>query len=788
MRAEVRLLTLTGPPGVGKTRLALELVAEVLTEFDDGASFIDLAPIGDARLVIGAIARGLGLREVDRRVTAEVVVEYLHDKSLLLILDNFEQVLDAANVVGHLLAACPRLKVVATSRAPLHLRWEHELPVPTLQVPDLGRRPDADAVAASPAGQLFIERAHAVAPNFVLAGADAAAVAEICAGLDGLPLAIELAAARIKLFPPRALLRRLVRATQGEAGEDSPLRLLADQARDLPPRQQTLLKAIAWSYDLLDQNEQALFRRLAVFLGGCSVEAAEVVGTTGMPDGVDVIASLVDKSLVWREEQPDGEPRLHMLETIREYARERLRASDDAEAARARHAAYYIDLAEHAAFELVGPQQQASFARLERERENLRAVERRAIVRGDGILSVRLAAALWPFWLAREDAPAAREHVETFLPLVGQVPPDPALVRALHGIGLIAEKLGDYARCRALLEQGVAVARQLDDRGTLATVLDSLGRQTFIEGRYPASRVLLEESYAILRDADDPVGLARVLSHLGFLDYLEGKPAAARAIFQQGLVLARAAGDQHRVAEFMDNLGNTSESEGDFDEAARMFAEAIAIWRGLGQGHWLAMALNNLGKVQVRRGELGSARGALLEALSLSHRLGNRRRLAYTLAAVASLAAAEHQPERAARLDDTATAAMAEMGAALPRGGRSSRPMPRRSEGPSAPGAGARAGPPMTLEQALEDSLAWLTDPEPAKPVVAAGLTRREREVVALLALGQTNRQIATALVLTEGTVENYVQRILGKLRFNNRSQIAAWAVAQDHQRPQNPV
>ena len=464
-----------------------------------------------------------------------VVQEFLRDKSLLLILDNFEQVLDAADVVGRLLAACPRLKVVATSRAPLHLRWERELPVPPLKFPDLDGRPGADAVAASPAGQLFIERAQAVAPNFVLGDADAAAVAEICAYLDGLPLAIELAAARIKLFPPRALLRRLVRARHGEASEDSPLRLLADQARDLPPRQQTLLRAIAWSYDLLDQNEQALFRRLSVFVGGCSVEAAETVGGFGMRDGLDIVASLVDKSLVWREEQPDGEPRLRMLETIREYAREQLGSSADAEATRARHAAYYIDLAEHAAIELVGPQQQTWFARLERERDNLRAVERWATARGDAVLIVRLGAALWPFWLAREDASQARERLEALLPLVGQVPPDTALGRALHGMGLIAEKLGDYALCRSLFEQGLAVARQLDDRRTLAAVLDSLGRQEFIEGRYAESRALLEESHAILREAGDRVGLARVLSHLGFLEYLEGRPAAARAIFEQGI-------------------------------------------------------------------------------------------------------------------------------------------------------------------------------------------------------------------------------------------------------------
>ena len=794
-RAAVRLLTLTGPPGVGKTRMAVELAANVRAEFNAGVKFVDLAAISDPHLVIVAVARRLDLGDVDRRVAVHVVEEFLSDKALLLLLDNFEQVLDAADLVAHLLATCPGLKVVATSRAPLHVAWEYELPVPSLELPDLHDRPGADAVAASPAGQLFIERAQAVDPDFVLGDADAAAVAEICAHLDGLPLAIELAAARIKLFPPRALLGRLIRTQQSAARHDSPLRLLADQARDLPPRQRTLLSAISWSYDLLNPREQAVFRRLSVFVGGCSVEAAEAVGAFGILDGLDVVGSLVDKSLVWREEQPDGEPRLRMLETIREYAREQLGASDEADAIPAWHAAYYLDLVERAALQLVGPHQQTWYAHFDRERDNLRAVERWATARGDADRIVRLWTALWPYWLARDDASESRERLEAFLPLVGRSVPAPALAGGLHGAGLMAEKLGDYTTCRVLLEQSLEVARQFDDRGTLAAVLDSLGRQTFIEGHYAESRALLEESQAILREADDSVGLARVLSHLGFLEYLEGRPRAARVIYQQGLALALAADDQHRVAEFMDNLGNASVVEGDLDDAARMFQEAIAIWRQLGQRPWLAMALNNLGRLLTRQGEVASARGHLLEALSLSHHMGNRRRLAYILSAVAALAAAEGETERAVSLDAIASAAVAEIGAApSPYSEVLTGKLAQAASG--TPVATMSAGRAVTLDQAVEESLSWLADPgrhttaneqllavpSTVMPTVAAsppadGLTRREREVVALLALGVTNRQVADALVLTEGTVENYVQRILGKLGFNKRAQIAVWAV-----------
>jgi DNA-binding NarL/FixJ family response regulator len=581
-----------------------------------------------------------------------------------------------------------------------------------------------------------------------------------------LPLAIELAAARIKLFPPRALLRRLMRAQQGGAGQDSPLRLLADEARDSPPRQQTLLRAISWSYDLLSAQEQVVFRRLSVFVGGCSIEAAEVVGAFGMSNGLDLVASLVDKSLVWPEEQEDGEPRLRMLETIREYAREQLRASDEADAIQARHAAYYLDMVERAALQLVGPQQLTWFARLELERDNLRAVERWASTRADADSIVRLGAALWPFWLARDDASESRERLEVFLALVGQVAPKTALAGALLGAGVMAEKLGDYTTCRALLEKSLAVARQLDDRRTLAAVLDSLGRQKFIEGLYVESRALLEESETILRASDDRVGLARVLSHLGFLEYLQGRPAAARLLYEEGLALAMAAEDRHRVAEFMDNLGQASEVEGDFETASRMFQDAIRIWRELGQGPWLAMALNNLGKLRTRAGELAAARGHLFEALSLSHRIGNRRRLAYTMSAVASLAAAEGDAERAAILEAIASVAIAEIGAA-PSPYQPARPTP------------AMAEQTMTFDQAVEESSAWLSRAmtPAATPPPADGLTRREREVVALLAHGLTNRQVGAALVLTEGTVENYVQRILGKLGFNKRAQIAVWAV-----------
>ena len=782
LRREVRLLTLTGPPGVGKTRLAIDVAASVLSSFTDGVRFVDLSPIADGRRVMNAILRELGLREFDRRAPAEVVEGFLRDSSLLLVLDNFEQVLDAAADIGALLAACTHLKVLVTSRAPLHLRWESELPVPPLRLPKLDGRTAIEAVADSSAGQLFLERARTVVPDLVLSEADAQAVVDICVQLDGLPLGIELAAARIKLIPPRALARRLLSAHDDDSRLEEPLRLLTSSAPDVPARQQTLLRAISWSYDLLDDNERAVLRRLSAFVDGCTLDAAEAIA-----GGVDIIASLIDKSLIWRDEQPDGEPRLRMLDAIRVFARARLYASEEVEDILERHARYFVDLAERAQPELGASDQEAWFARLERERGNFLALERWAAARNCAEVMMRLAAALWPLWTARGGAAEARDRFDAILRLADGAASSSLLARGLHAAGILAERLGDYARCRDLFERSVTLSRQAGDHGALATALDSLGRQQFVEGRYAEAHALLDESHTLFRGLNDRVGLARVLSHIGFLDYLEGHANTARGIFREGLAIAREVGDRHRVAEFMDNLGNTFQVQAEFENAARMFEEAVAIWRALGQAPWLAMALYNLGEAHVGRGDVELARRSLSESLSISRKLGDRRRLAYTLSAAAMLAAVENDNERAAHMEAVAGVAVEQLGARAVRRPHARHVLPAH--------IAARAAELRTdnvsfqlpgLEHAVDECLAWLSRPRrqplPPRPVSRAapmgeGLTRRERDVVDLLARGFTNRQISAALVVTEGTAENYVLRVLGKLGVKNRAQVAAWAV-----------
>src|SRR6266852_4875421 len=422
-RPEVRLVTLTGTGGVGKTRLALGVAAAVNADFADGICFVALAPLIDPGLVLSTIAQALGVQEQGSRPLLEGLQDHLREKQLLLLLDNFEQVVSAAPVVAELLVAAPRLRVLMTSRTSLHLSGEHEFAVPPLSLPDLRDLPPLDRLTQYGAIRLFIERAQAVKSDFALTKENAAAIAAICHQVDGLPLAIELAAGRSKLFSPQALLPRL----------RNRLKLLVGGAQDLPLRQQTLRGTIAWSYDLLDQAEKILFRRLAVFVGGCTLEAAEAVCHPDRDlegDVLDAVERLVDKSLLRQEAQADGEPRLLMLETIREYALERLAASGETEATRRRHADYYLALAEQAEPLLAGEQQVPWLNRLEQEHENLRAALTWVFQEAGGAdlhlkaalreQTLRLVGALWSFWYIHCHYREGKQWLQAALALMAQ--------------------------------------------------------------------------------------------------------------------------------------------------------------------------------------------------------------------------------------------------------------------------------------------------------------------------------------------------------------------------------
>jgi len=824
-----RLLTLTGSGGVGKTRLAHEVAVGLLDAHPDGVWLVELAALREAALVPRAVATVLGLRDQSACSLMPMLCDTLQDQRVLLILDNCEHLVEAcAALVNTLLRACPDIRILTTSRQPLGTAGETTFRVPSLSL--AARRDDPSAPPAEHAGTaasianpdapvqgtdrpaatsdavcLFVERAQAAVPDFTLTDSNLAVVEQVCRRLDGIPLAIELAAARIAVLSPEQIAGRL-----GDR-----FGLLTGGCRTALPRHQTLRALVDWSYDLLDEREQTLFRRLAVFGGGWTLEAAEsVCGLDGLAphDVLDVLSGLVAKSLVATRRDTDA-VRYWFLESLREYATDRLRDAGEEARFRERQCAWVLTLAEQATPELCGPRQEAWLNRLDGERENLRAAQRWAVSREDAETTARLGAALWQFWWARADAADAREWISTIVPLARNAQPTRALAQALHGAGMLAGAQADYPTCRSLLREALAAARQVDDAYTLANVLDSLARQLSFEGHYAESNQHLNESLAILRQLGDRQALARALSRFGFLKYLEGDHQTARATLEEGLAVAHEAGDPAMVAEILDKLGQMFHSDGDLEGAVRSFQQAEPIWRELGQGIMLAMTLNNLGNTQTLRGELATARIQLAEALGLSQRVGNRRRMAFTLSSVATLAVLDGDPARGLRLDAVSSAAVAEMGIQRvpPRVPLRAHVLERARQalGGSASAVALATGQAMTVAQAVEETLAWLAEPRPSapadtqsahdappaprlmRPVLAATPTRasattligpgalspRQLEVAALVARGLSNRQIANELVITEGTAANHVKGILANLGFDSRVQVALWAI-----------
>ena len=605
-RQDVRVVTLTGVGGTGKTRLALQAAADLLERFEDGAFFVDLAPLADPGLVLSTIAATQGVRETAGRSLRDSLVAYLDGKRLLIVLDNFEHLLAAAPVVADLLAASAEPKVLVTSRAPLRLRAEQEYPVRPLPLPDPARLPPLDRLAAVAAVTLFAQRAQAAKPEFALTEANAVAVAEVCRRLEGLPLAIELAAARVKLLPPPALLARLERR----------LPVLTGGARDLPERQRTLRDTIAWSHDLLTEDEQALFRRLSVFAGGATFEAAEAVANTdGELDVFAGLGSLVDHSLLRQAEESDGEPRFGMLETIREYGLERLAASGEEAAIRQRHADYFLAHAVELRPRIDGPQGKAVLARLEAEHPNLRAALAWAIERGDADLGVQLGAALWKFWYVRGDLGEASAWLERVLALPGASPPG-VRADALYGAG-------NFAQCRGEPDRAEAHG---------------------------------EEALGLAREAADPLRIAMALALLGGLAHDRGDLALARRQYEEAIGHAREAGQTHFIAMMAQNLAGVATDQGDHARAAALLDEALTLWRGRGDLWAVGVALLNLGKAARILGDLPRAAATYREALALFAEHGDRARIASCVEGVAHQAAVGGEPERAARLFGAAEA------------------------------------------------------------------------------------------------------------------------------------
>ncbi|MCD6032653.1 MAG: hypothetical protein K0S78_4835 [Thermomicrobiales bacterium] len=736
---DVRLLTLTGPGGVGKSRVAIQLAADLAEAFADGVAFVSLAPIHDPALVVPTIAQVLGMREAGDRPLAERLVAVLRDRELLLVLDNVEQVTGAAPELAGLLAACPQLRVLATGRARLRLSGEQTFPVAPLALPATGDSATAAAVAEAGAVRLFVARAREVDPDFALTDENAATVAEICRWLEGLPLAIELAAARLAHLPPAALLARL----------EKRLPLLVGGPRDAPARQRTQRAAIAWSHDLLSAEERAVFRRLAVYVGGFTLEAAEVVvgdGSEPRTDILDCVAALVDASLLQREPTSESEPRYAMLETVREFGLEQLALSGENEAMREGYLACYLALAERGAPALPGPDQGHWLRRFRAERDNLRAALTWALAHQPQD-ALRLAGALAYFWFLRGDFAEGAAWLERALAADDGANPA-ARARALFGAATIALFHRANGQAEALLDEAEALTSALGDSHGLAQILVLRGMHAEDQGDYGAAERLLETALRVLDPSRHPVWTSIAIDHLGGAAYGQGDLSRAVARFEEALTLQRATRDA---------------------------------WG-------LANSLNMLGYVRCEQGDLAAAAAAQRESLALRWEQSLLEDVARCLRGLAAVAAMSGQAERAAQLF-AATEILSEtfgFAVAHPERGLFEKAMAlaRARLGEAGFAAAWAQGRELSLVDAVikanESETPVIDDARPSSYRSATapyGLTPRELDVLRLLVDGRSDRQIGDALSISHRTVMRHVEHILAKLDVDSRTAAATQAV-----------
>lgn len=624
---DVRLVTLLGPGGMGKTRLSLQVAADLSDDFADGLYFIALAAVTEGEFVLSTIAQTLGVHEAPGESLHDALLNYVRDKKLLLVLDNLEQVIEpAAEIVADLLAAGAGVKMLATSRITLKVRGEHEYPVPPLALPDPRHLPPLDALAEYPAIQLFIQRATASKPGFALTPANAPAVAQICAMLDGLPLAIELAAARTKLLPPPALLQKMAPAKSG--GISARLRVLTGGARDMPVRHQTLIDTIAFSYDLLTEDEQALHRRLAVFVSGWTYDEAEaIVAAAGdlQLDMLDGLESLVEKSLIRQSEEDDGaDVRFNMLQVIREFGLLRLDEANEGTSLRQAHADHFLQFAEEADGNLSGADQATWLNRLETEHDNLRAALAWARDAHESTFGLRLAGMLCRFWQTRGYLTEGRTWIEEFLVLdAGKA--DPATrARVYFRLGGILVQQGEYAAADQANEQALAIYRQAGDRRGEMQVLNGLGLAALFRGDYARAESIYSESLAIARESNDKA-IPTLLLNLGIVVYRQSDFDRAQAYFEESERQARQQKDVRIVGLALGNLGQVAMARQDYSGAVRAYRESLKLAWELGLQFEMATIMEYLAEAMTKLGETQSAARLFGMAEALREEIGAKR-------------------------------------------------------------------------------------------------------------------------------------------------------------------
>jgi predicted ATPase/DNA-binding XRE family transcriptional regulator len=694
----VRLVTLTGPGGVGKTRIALQVAAELGPAFPGGRAFVPLAALREPNLVLATIAHTLGLSDSSNDPPLARLTAYLRNRRLFLVLDNFEHLLAAAPALNDLLTACPDLTVLVTSRAPLSLSGEHEFVVSPLELPDSRSATDVASVTRSPAAALLLERLSTIDPGFALTEGAVPAIVEICRRTDGLPLAIELAAARSRHLSLQELATRLERR----------LDLLSHGPRDLPVRQQTLRDTIAWSYDLLTPHEQRLLRWLAVFTGGWTLERAEALcaGEGGIPiDVMDGLAVLVASSLVWVQRDRDRQWRYGMLETIREFAEEQLGASGEEEIARQRHAAVMFAYAERADQGLQSGERLAWTRDAAGDVDNVRAALRWLLDRDETERALIFAGNLLWYWDAIGRGREGRTWGEEALAKANADPDSWAYARAAYVTGQEAWAMGDLATATRLLTASVGRFRALGDRRSLGQALDQLGSTYLSKGDVDTAREMLSESAELLDSAgdrwgyglsifmlgdsllrDDPsaarrcyeqslaafralgdqFGMAIPITGLGGLAMRERDYATARTLFEEGLALRRAVGHPFNTAVSLTSLGELARYEGDDEQALAYLEEGLALFRDIGDAERTAWTLYNLGLVELHRGDVDAAAAALQESLTLRIDHGSRVQIAQTIAALARVALRQGDPDHAAQLLGAVDAIRAAHAIAMP--------------------------------------------------------------------------------------------------------------------------